>query len=101
MVFGPLQNQANVTLKDLNAREIAYLAPLLVAIVVMGVYPQPFLDRINPSVDRFVARFADSYDGTPYLHAGPVPAWITGAVGDSPASEPAAHLPATPTEHAE
>ena len=101
MVFGPLQNQANVTLQDLNAREIAYLAPLLVAIVVMGVYPQPFLDRINPSVDRFVARFADSYDGTPYLHAGPVPAWITGAVGDSPASEPAAHLPATPTEHAE
>jgi NADH-quinone oxidoreductase subunit M len=107
MVFGPLQNQANVTLKDLNVREMAYLAPLLVAILVMGAYPQPFLDRINPSVDRFVARFADSYEGTPYLHAGPVPAWITGVVGDAPvsepaaASEPAAHPPATPTEHVE
>lgn len=55
---------------------MVYLAPLLVMIVVMGVMPQPFLDRINPSVDRFVARFADHYEGTPYVHAGPVPGWI-------------------------
>ncbi len=78
MVFGPLQNAANAELKDLVPREMAYLAPLLVAIVLLGVYPQPFLDRINPSVNRFVARFAEHYDGTPYKHAGPVPGWIAG-----------------------
>ncbi len=76
VVFGPLKNAANEKLADLNPREMVYLAPLLVMIVVMGVMPQPFLDRINPSVDRFVARFADHYEGTPYVHAGPVPGWI-------------------------
>jgi NADH-quinone oxidoreductase subunit M len=86
MVFGPLKNAANEALTDLNAREMAYLAPLMAMIVVMGVMPQPFLDRINPSVDRFVARFAEHYDGTPYAHAGPVPSWIA---GDAAASEAA------------
>lgn len=81
MVFGPLKNAANEKLADLNMREMVYLAPLLLMIVVMGVMPQPFLDRINPSVDRFVARFAEHYDGTPYVHAGPVPAWIIGSAG--------------------
>ena len=90
MVFGPLGNQANATLKDLNAREIAYLSPLLAAIVIMGVMPQPFLDRINPSVDRFVARFADHYDGSPYVHAGPVPQWIAGV--PAPAAPPSGDL---------
>jgi NADH-quinone oxidoreductase subunit M len=36
---------------DLNRREIAVLAPLAVLIIVLGVYPQPVLDVINPSVN--------------------------------------------------
>jgi NADH-quinone oxidoreductase subunit M len=69
VMFGPLTNRANAAMPDLNAREIAYLAPLLVLIVVMGVYPQPFLDRINPSVNRFVARMEQGYRGAPYEQA--------------------------------
>ncbi|SFS45068.1 NADH-quinone oxidoreductase subunit M [Saccharopolyspora flava] len=37
-------------LADLGAREIAVLAPLIVLIVGLGVYPKPVLDVINPSV---------------------------------------------------
>ncbi|MSP55717.1 MAG: NADH-quinone oxidoreductase subunit M [Myxococcales bacterium] len=88
MVFGPLKNEANAQLADLSPREMAYLAPLLLAIVVLGVYPQPFLDRINPSVDRFVARFAEHFDETPYLHAGPVPSWVTAPTGPPDPSLP-------------
>ncbi len=56
VIFGPLDNPENQRLTDLNGRELAVLIPLLVMIVVMGVYPQPFLRRIEPSVEAFVAR---------------------------------------------
>ncbi|MFZ5475555.1 MAG: NADH-quinone oxidoreductase subunit M [Myxococcota bacterium] len=78
VMFGPLTNHANKALTDLNGREIAYLAPLLVLIFWMGVYPQPFLDRINPSVTTFVQRMATAYEGSPYEQVAGRPAWIKG-----------------------
>jgi NADH-quinone oxidoreductase subunit M len=36
--------------KDLNAREVAALAPLLVLIVVLGFFPRPLTSIINPAV---------------------------------------------------
>jgi NADH-quinone oxidoreductase subunit M len=37
---------------DLNAREITVLTPLVLLIVLLGVYPQPVLDVINPTAER-------------------------------------------------
>ena len=37
-------------LKDLNAREIAVVGPVLALIVLLGVYPKPLIDIIQPSV---------------------------------------------------
>jgi len=37
-------------IKDLSRREIAVLAPLVALIIGLGVYPQPVLDVITPSV---------------------------------------------------
>jgi NADH-quinone oxidoreductase subunit M len=42
-------------LRDLNAREIITLVPLLVFIFWIGLYPQPFFDLMAPSVDKLVA----------------------------------------------
>jgi NADH-quinone oxidoreductase subunit M len=36
--------------KDLNRREVWIIAPLMVVIVALGVYPKPILDIINPAV---------------------------------------------------
>ncbi|SHG07624.1 NADH dehydrogenase subunit M [Jatrophihabitans endophyticus] len=36
--------------RDLNAREILSVAPLIAIIVFLGVYPKPVLDVINPAV---------------------------------------------------
>jgi NADH-quinone oxidoreductase subunit M len=36
--------------KDLNVREVAALAPLLVLIVLLGFYPKPLTSIINPAV---------------------------------------------------
>jgi NADH-quinone oxidoreductase subunit M len=41
-------------LTDLNGRELALMAPLIAAIIWMGVYPKPVLDRMEKSATHFV-----------------------------------------------
>ncbi|WP_171074392.1 NADH-quinone oxidoreductase subunit M [Nonomuraea basaltis] len=41
--------------KDLNAREVWVLAPLVALIIGFGFFPKPLLDVINPSVKETVA----------------------------------------------
>jgi NADH-quinone oxidoreductase subunit M len=66
VMFGPLEKQENRELHDLSGRELAVFAPLLVMIVLMGVYPKPFLDRMEPAVDQLLQRVhaAQSADAT-------------------------------------
>jgi NADH-quinone oxidoreductase subunit M len=54
---GEVTHEENRRLPDLNVRELAMLAPLLVLIVAIGVYPKPFLDRIEPSAQKIVRSF--------------------------------------------
>jgi len=42
-------------LRDLNWREIATIAPILVFIFWIGLYPAPFFNLMAPSVDKMVA----------------------------------------------
>ena len=57
VIFGPLKNPANEKLTDLNARELVVLAPIVILIVLMGVYPRPFLQRIEPAVALTLKKF--------------------------------------------
>jgi NADH-quinone oxidoreductase subunit M len=41
--------------REMTWREGLVMAPLVVLIVFLGVYPKPVLDRISPSVDNLVA----------------------------------------------
>ena len=50
VVFGRIRNPENARLADLNAREIGLLIPLLLLMLLMGVYPRPFLSRSRESV---------------------------------------------------
>ena len=36
------------------------MAPLIILIVFLGVYPKPVLDRINPSVNQLIAHVETS-----------------------------------------
>ena len=56
VIFSPLNNPENQKLQDLNNREILILAPIVALIVLMGVYPQPFLSRMSASVDLTLKR---------------------------------------------
>jgi NADH-quinone oxidoreductase subunit M len=55
VMFGPCSKPENQKLKDVNAREILYLAVLLVFILWIGVYPRTFLSKTQVSVDNFVS----------------------------------------------
>ena len=50
IVFGPLDKPENRGLIDLDLRERAALVLLVIPIVWIGVYPDPLLRRIEPSV---------------------------------------------------
>ena len=51
---GEVTNEENRKVVDLNAREIVMLAPILGFILFIGVYPKPFLDKIEPAAERVV-----------------------------------------------
>lgn len=55
-VFHHKPDELNRRTRDLSWGERAVIAPLLVIIVFLGVYPKPFLDRITPSVNQLVQR---------------------------------------------
>ena len=54
-VFHGKVDLANSRTRDLSWAERVVIAPLVVVIVFLGVYPQPVLDRITPTVNRLVA----------------------------------------------
>jgi len=52
VAFGPVTHEENQHLGDVTLRERLVFAPLLLLIFWMGVAPQPFLDRVQPALDR-------------------------------------------------
>jgi len=53
--FGPVTNEANKVLKDLNAKETWSLLPLVAIVIWLGVYPKPILEPIDTSVKAMLS----------------------------------------------
>jgi NADH-quinone oxidoreductase subunit M len=58
--FGAIANDHVRELADLDAREFGMLALLAVAVLAMGLYPKPFTDAMNVSVDGLIKHVAVS-----------------------------------------
>ena len=54
VIFGELTKENLRLIKDLNFREIAFFAPLVLLTLFMGIYPKPFLDIMHVSVENLV-----------------------------------------------
>ncbi len=64
VVFGKLTNAENKDLTDLNLRELGLIAPLMLLMLFMGVYPRVFLDRSQASVEAVRTRLASPAGGS-------------------------------------
>jgi NADH-quinone oxidoreductase subunit M len=54
VIFNPVTDPENEKLTDLTLRELLVLVPLLVCILWVGIYPKPFLRRMEPSARQFI-----------------------------------------------
>ena len=61
-VFHGTPEGENAEVADMSRRERVVMVPVLALIVFLGVYPQPVLDRINPSVERLVEHVEEEGD---------------------------------------
>ena len=59
--WGPLDNPANQTLRDLNRRELALLIALVAVMVWIGIYPSTFFDKIEEPVNYIVRQVDPTY----------------------------------------
>src|SRR5262245_63373994 len=71
-MFGKVENPKNEKLADLSLREFATFAPLIVLAVWIGIYPKPFLDRLQTSVQHVVLRVSPEYTNA-YAECNPTP----------------------------
>ena len=69
-VFHGTPDEENAATPDLTWREGLVLVPFVVAIVFLGVWPKPVLDRIEPAVDALVEHVDD---GAPQFTVPDVP----------------------------
>ena len=60
-MFGTVDNPKNENLPDLNLREWATFTPLLILAVWIGLYPKPFIDRLDTSVAHVMSRVNQAY----------------------------------------
>ena len=54
IIYNPLDKAENAHLTDLNWREIGLLVPVIAAILWLGIYPKPVLERMEAATTAFV-----------------------------------------------
>ncbi|RLA74918.1 MAG: NADH-quinone oxidoreductase subunit M [Epsilonproteobacteria bacterium] len=54
--FGPITNPINEKLQDIKGRELFALAPLVMIVIFLGVYPKPILEPVNNTVKQLVQK---------------------------------------------
>jgi NADH-quinone oxidoreductase subunit M len=58
VIFGAVTGDKVGTLTDVTAREAVFLAALAAAVLVMGLWPNPFLDVMHASVEHLLQQTA-------------------------------------------
>jgi NADH-quinone oxidoreductase subunit M len=97
VMFGPIENAENRSLIDLGLREKLVMVLMVIPIIWIGVYPEPFLRRIEPSVVELLGRMEERSAMT--LVELPATEALAGEEPD--AAEPGAEAPATELPAAE
>jgi len=54
VMHGPAKSPEGRSLRDLDRRELAYIVPIIVLIVFMGIFPGTILRKMDASVGRYI-----------------------------------------------
>jgi NADH-quinone oxidoreductase subunit M len=54
VIFGPLANAKNFSLKDISFGEAGYLLPLIILVFWIGIYPKPFTQIIETTGQAYL-----------------------------------------------
>jgi NADH-quinone oxidoreductase subunit M len=54
VMFGELDKPENARISDINGREVAYMVPLVIMMIWIGVYPKPYLRSMEASVSYWL-----------------------------------------------
>jgi NADH-quinone oxidoreductase subunit M len=74
VIYNPLIKHENEQLTDLTARELLVLVPLIACILWLGIYPKPFLRRMEPSARQLIEQVRPGgTQGQPSVAAGGQP----------------------------
>jgi NADH-quinone oxidoreductase subunit M len=81
VVYGELTRDDARAMVDLEPREVAIFAPLVVAVMWMGIYPAAVLDVMNVSVDKLLTQYQPVGEAKAMLPplAERAVAWLSGA----------------------
>jgi len=60
VMFGDLDKPENTQVSDCNAREIAYMVPIVLLMIWIGVYPKPYLRSMEASVNYWLTHIQQS-----------------------------------------
>jgi len=58
--WGPITNDEVKTLSDINGREFAILAVLALAVLIVGLYPQPVIEVMHASIENLLQQALSS-----------------------------------------
>jgi NADH-quinone oxidoreductase subunit M len=74
MFFGPITKPENKHIDDINGREIVAVAPLLVMVFVIGLFPNIFLSKMRDSLARVQSDFSSRIEKhpAPLYYEGPM-----------------------------
>ncbi|HJR09721.1 MAG TPA: NADH-quinone oxidoreductase subunit M [Pyrinomonadaceae bacterium] len=74
MFFGHVDNPKNENLTDMNGREWAYMLPLVLLSLWIGIYPKPFIEYIQRPVNAVVRHVRPDYPLQPGAPPAPTTA---------------------------
>ena len=70
LIFNRLDKPENERMTDLDGRELALMAPLLIGIVWLGLYPAPVLHRMESAARRYVQLTQPTRNASPVAVQG-------------------------------
>ncbi len=85
MFFGPITKSENKHVSDINGRELIAVAPLIIMIFVIGLFPNIFLSGMRDAVSRVASDYSARLEPAPAMNQR----YLTGPIVLNPRSSDA------------